>query len=145
MRFATVLLLVLAMGLSACGRRHTAEDGAGWIFEHGTDWLVDALEEQDATDEQIAAAEAVIEQHQADVTAALTTLLKQHREMVLGLASGGDAAALLALEEPLRTAHVASLESIGTMHQEVGSAVGDETWQAATAYMNERLARRMRD
>ena len=146
MRIATVCLIVLALIVSACGRmRHTPEDGASWFFDRGSRWIVHALEEQDASDEQIAAAEGVIERHRPGVTDSLTLLFTEHRQMFIGLASGGDAAALVALEDELHAAHVASLRAIGTMHEEIGEAVGADTWQAAQATMNERVTDRIGD
>lgn len=136
--------LALAGLLAGCGMQRTAEDRAEWVFGRAEKWIVKALEREEASDEQLARARAVLERHESQVTGDLVRLFDRHREVLAGVAGGGDTETLLGLEASLHETHVETLRSIGAMHQGLAEAVGEPTWQAASARTRERLFRHVR-
>lgn len=147
MRGIGIVALVAALALTAgCGWHHrTNEDRAAWFFEQGEEWILDALEEADATDTQVDAARAILAAHEVEVTGGVEAFFDAHREVLRTLAGGAGPEALLEKEAALSEDHREALRRIGQMHESLADTVGVRTWAAARAHMRERIDERMED
>ena len=134
--------LVLLVG---CGWPQTNEERAAWFFEEGEEWILEALEDVDATDAQLDAARAILAAHEVEVTGGVESFFDAHREVLRTLAAGAGPEELLAEEATLSAQHREALRRIGTMHESLGDTVGELTWAQARAHMRERIDERLED
>lgn len=142
-RIAIVALVLVGALAIGCGWPRTSQERAEWFFGYGEDWILDALDDVDAEDAQMDAAREVLDAHEVEVTQGVQFFFERHRELLRTLASGAGTEELLAREEELSQAHREALGYIGSMHEALGDAVGERTWAAARAEMEDRIAERM--
>lgn len=139
-------ILAAALGLLVgCGWPQTNEERAAWFFDEGEEWILEALEDVDATQTQMDAAREILAAHEAEVTGGVESFFDAHREVLRTLASGAGVEALLAEEATLSEQHREALRRIGTMHESLGDTVGERTWAEARARMRDRIDERLED
>ena len=137
-----MLAVVLLAAVSACTFRPDPDRHARKFFDEGKEMIIEALEKQDATKQQLAAAKAVLAKYDATLPADIAAVMRKQRDMFRGVATGRDSATLVQLEADLHQAHEKTARAIGRMHEEVGAAVGEATWKAAQARLDKRWAKR---
>lgn len=138
MRILTVVLLV---AVSACTWRPDPDEHARKFFDEGQEMIIKALKKQDATDQQLQAAEAVLAKYQPTLPGELATVMRRQRDLFRAVATGQDSATLARLETELHQAHERTVRTIGRMHEEIGTAVGATTWKGAQAQLDKRWAK----
>lgn len=138
------LLPLLILGLTACGMHRDPDRIAESFFDRGESKILKSLKKNDATSAQLERAREILTRSKPDVTRDLAQLFRQHRGLMLAVTSGKDSSTLLDLEGTLHRAHEQTLQRIGKMHEELRGAVGEKTWQAASADMERDMARHLR-
>jgi hypothetical protein len=131
--------------LAACTFRMDPDRNAHKFFDEGRDMILSSLKKQDATEAQLKSARAVLDRHEATVTGEIAGVFRQQHSLFRGITSGQGADRLVTLESELHKSHEQAVRNIGRMHEELAAAVGDQTWKAATADMDRRMARRFGD
>jgi len=141
-----VLWLVLPVTLlAACGMPRSPEEQAQRLFRKGEKYILRSLEAQGASSRQLQEAQAVLARHRKGVTEGLAALIRKHRALFAGVASGKDTEALVALEQALHRVHEQTVRRIGAMHEDLEAAVGESLWKATTAAMASKWARHGRE
>jgi hypothetical protein len=135
MRIVTVVLLV---AVSACSWRPDPDRYARKFFDEGQEMIIKALKKQDASDQQLAAAEAVLAKYEPTLPGEIAVVMRKQRDLFRGVATGRDSATLVRLEADLHQAHEQTARVIGRMHEEIGTAVGDTAWKGAQAQLDKR-------
>lgn len=142
---ALALLALSIAALSACAPRFDPERSAQRFFDKGRDQILRSLEEKDASPAQLEQARAILERHNRTVPPEIAAMFREHKTLLRAITAGKDSSTLLAQEERFHERHVAAVKGIGRMHEEIESAVGKPLWSAASADMQERMARYFRD
>lgn len=145
MKSLRLLAVVLLAVLSACTWRPDPDRHANQFFDEGRDMIIKAIEKQDASDQQVKAAEAVLARHQATLPGEIATVMRAQRDLFRAVVTGQGSATLERLETALHQVHASTARSIGRMHEEIGTAVGATVWQGAQAHLEQRWARRFRE
>lgn len=145
MKSRHLIAIALMAAVSACTWHPDPDRHGRRFFEEGQETIIKALKKQDATDPQLKAAEAVLARYQPTLPGELATVMRKQRDLFRGLATGRDSATLVRLEGELHQAQEQTARSIGRMHEEIGTAVGDTTWKAAQAHLDRRWARHVAD
>lgn len=141
MKYRHLIAVALTVVVSACAWHPDPDRHARRFFEEGQETIIKALKKQDATDQQLAAAEAVLAKYQPTVPGELATVMRRQRDLFRAVATGQDSATLARLETELHQAHEGTVRTIGRMHEEIGSAVGATTWKGAQAQLDKRWAK----
>lgn len=136
-------LALALLVLSGCTPHKKPDEYAQSFFDRGRKEILSALGDVQATPAQLEQARAVLERHQKDVVAGVGNLFRQQRVMFVAVASGKNTEALLAQDRDLHQAHERSMRSFGKLHEELESAVGAQTWKAASARLTEKAVRYM--
>ncbi len=139
------LVSLFFLASAGCGFHKKPEEQAQSFFGKGKHQIVKSLEQAEATPAQLDQARAVLERHEKTVVGNIGKLLEQQRLMIIAITSGKNTSALLALDQDLHKAHEQAVKSIGKMHEELEAAVGAKTWGLATARMEEKVARYMKN
>lgn len=141
-----ILLAGVALATGAgCAFNKKPEDHAQFFFNKGKENIVTALKKVDADDEQLNKARAILERSEKAVVNDIRDVLHNQRNLFKAVAMGKPQDALLTLESELHRAHERAARSIGKMHEDIGGAVGANTWKAATAFMEEKISQNLRD
>lgn len=141
-RIALFLLAVAGLSLAACAPHAPDPDRfAVKFFEHGRDSILDTLKDQKVAEPQLKAASDVLDRFQKEAEHNMAVAFRAEQNLMLGLASGRDSAALLKLDEEQNRAQEQALRTIGHMHEELAAAVGDEAWKQASVKLEERYSR----
>ena len=142
--FAVFTVLLIAL-VSACAPRLDPDRGAQRFFDKGCEQILGSLEKQKATPDQLSQARAILDRHGQTVPQEIAAMIREHKQLLRTVTAGKDSAALLAQEDKFHTRHIAAVRAIGSMHEELESAVGKPLWAAASADMQQRMADRLRD
>lgn len=142
MKPLTLMAVVLLAALSACTWRPDPDRHARQFFEEGREMIVKALRRQDASDEQMRAARAVLTRYEATLPGEIALVMRRQRELFRGVVTGADSATLVRLEGELHQVQAGAARSIGRMHEEIGAAVGETVWTGARAQLDRRWAKR---
>jgi hypothetical protein len=141
-----LLAVLLTVTMSACGPRNFDPDrGAQRLFDKGREQILSSLEKQNATPSQQEQARAILDRHGQTVPKEIAAMFREHKELLRAVTAGKDSSTLLAQEDKFHASHVAAVRGIGSMHEELESAVGKPLWEAASADMQQRMARYFRD
>jgi len=143
MKHIALLLLALAgLSLAACAPHAPDPDRfAAKFFDQGKDAILDSLKDQKVGEPQLKAASSILERYEKTAPADIAAAMRAQQELMLALTSGRDAATLLRLEASQNPAQQKALRTIGSMHEELASAVGSDTWKATSAKLEEKYGR----
>jgi hypothetical protein len=144
-RTGFVLFTVLLATLSACAPRFDPDRSAQRFFDKGRTQILTALEDQKATPAQLEQARAILDRYGQTVPKEVAAMFRDHKELLREITSGKDSSTLLAQEDKFHTSHVVAVRGIGRMHEELESTVGKPLWSAASADMQQRMARYFRE
>jgi len=140
-RYHALLVLLLFLTLSACFRPPEPDSFGRWFFGEGKEMIMDNLERQEASKAQTDQAQAILDRYEKTAPGEIAEAYRRHQALFLAITSGKNTATLLRLEQDFRGAHEKSLRSLGRMHEELEAAVGDKTWQAVSARMEQKMSR----
>ena len=141
-RIALLLLALAGLSLAACAPRAPDPDRfASKFFDQGKDAILDSLKDQKVSEPQLKAATSILERYQKTAPADIAAAMRAQQELMLALTSGRDSATLLKLEATQNPAQQKALRTIGSMHEELASAVGSDNWKAASARLEEKYGR----
>lgn len=144
-RTALLLLALTGLTLAACAPRAPDPDRfAVKFFEHGKDTILDVLKDQKVDDAQLKAARGILDRYEPTARREVAAAMRAQQELMLGVASGRDSAALLKLEADQNRVQDQALRTIGRMHEELASAVGAGKWNGASAQLEARHSRYFR-
>lgn len=138
-------LLPALMLVAGCGLNKKPEDHAQHFFNRGKDRILDALKQAKATPEQLARAHGVFDRSEKPTVAHIGAVLDEQRHLFIAVAAGKTQQALLAIEQNLHAAQMRAAQTIGQMHEELAAAVGTPTWTAASAIMEEKMMRQLKN
>jgi len=140
------LMAVAALALlAACSFRMDPDKHAHKFFDEGRDMILSSLKKQDLPEAQIKGARAVLDRHEAAITGEIAGVFRQQRSLFRGITSGQGSEQLVQLESALHKSNEQAVRSIGRMHEELATTVGEPAWKAATADMSRRMARHFDD
>ncbi|HEX9625912.1 MAG TPA: hypothetical protein VGA00_03120 [Acidiferrobacterales bacterium] len=139
------IVVLSALALGACATHRSPEGFAEKFFDKGERYIVKSLKKQDVPDAQLDQARAVLERNRPTVTRDLAGYLRSQREVMRAVTSGRETNALLELETKMHQSHEQALTSIGNMHSELRTTVGDQAWSGATANLEKRTSRYFRE
>lgn len=142
-RLWIVTLSVLALG--ACATHRSPEDFAAKFFDRGEHYIVKSLKKQDLPDPTLEQARGVLDQNRATVTRDIAQFLRSQREVMRAVTTGRETDTLLPLEDKMHKSHEQALSSIGRMHAELRTTVGDQAWTGVSANLEKRMARHFHD
>jgi len=141
-RIVLLLLALAGLSLAACAPRAPDPDRfATKFFDHGKETILDVLKDQKASEVQIKAASGILERYEKTAPADIAAAMRAQQELMLALTSGSDSATLLKLEANQNPLQHKALRTIGSMHEELASAVGADTWKATSAKLEEKYGR----
>ncbi len=140
----TWLVLVLLLALTGCAHHRTTDQHAKAFFDDGRSYILKSLKKQDASQEQLDRAKAILDRDEAEVTRYIAASFQAHKEMLFAITTGKDSATLVPLENSAHLAQAETVRSIGKMHDALQTAVGPQLWQAATLRMEKKMARYIR-
>ncbi len=139
------LLSLFFLAATACSFHKKPDEQAQSFFDKGKHEILKSLKEAEATPAQLAQAEAVLGRNEKTVVENIGKLFQQQRLMIIGVTSGKNTNALLALDQDLHKVHEDAVRSVGKMHEELETAVGPKVWTLATMRMEEKAARYLKD
>lgn len=140
-----LLAITLLVALSACTWRTDPDRHAREFFDEGKEQILSALKKENASDAQIQAAEAVLKRNEQTLPAEIAGVLRKQQALFRGIVSGQNSERLATLEADLHKTNEQTVRAIGRMHEELAGAVGDKTWSAATAKLDKRWSRHLRE
>jgi len=144
-RTALMLLALTGLTLAACAPRAPDPDRfAVKFFEHGKDAILDVLKDQKVDDARLKVARGILDRYEPTARREVAAAMRAQQDLMLGVASGRDSAALLKLETDQNRVQDQALRTIGRMHEELASAVGTEKWNGASAQLEARHSRYFR-
>lgn len=144
-RTALMLLALTGLTLAACAPRAPDPDRfAVKFFEHGKDAILDVLKDQKVDDARLKVARGILDRYEPTARREVAAAMRAQQDLMLGVASGRDSAALLKLEADQNRVQDQALRTIGRMHEELASAVGAEKWNGASAQLEARHSRYFR-
>lgn len=136
-------LFLLAGSLTACVGPRNPEDHAQWFFGKGEKLIVKSLEKQDVPEAKVDEARKVINQHRSGVIKQLSSYIRSEHTLLEAIVGGKSADELMEKENALHQQHIAALNAIGKMHEELAGTVGKEKWMAASVQRQEKFKRHM--
>ena len=139
--YPTWLVLLVALMVSGCVYHRSPESNAEKFFDHGRHYILKSLKKEDASRTQLDQARAVLDRNEEKVTRDIAELLRRQHDMFYAVTTGKNTPTLISQENALHQAHEKTLRTIGAMHAELESAVGDELWQAAMRHMEKKMSR----
>lgn len=137
-------ILILLLTLTGCAHHRTSDQHAKAFFEDGRSYILKSLKKQDASQEQLDRAKAILDREEAEVTRYIAASFQAHKEMLFAVTTGKDSATLVPLENSAHLAQAQTVRSIGQMHDALQTAVGPELWKATTLSMEKKMARYIR-
>jgi len=141
-RIALLLLALAGLSLAACAPRAPDPDRfAAKFFEHGKESILDALKDQKVSESQLAAARGILDRHEPNAQREMAAAMRAQQALMLALSSGRDAATLFRLEADQHQVQDQVLRTIGSMHEELASAVGPEKWKGVSAQLEKKYSR----
>jgi len=138
-------LRLLAVGMlvvvAACAWRPNPEKHAREFFDEGRDMIMSTLKKQDASEAQLQAAKAVMRSKKPTLPPEIADVLRKQQALLRAIVTGQDSTALAKLEADLHQSNEKAVHAIGQMHEELATAVGEKTWKATTADLDQRWGR----
>ena len=134
-------IFILLLALTGCAHHRTPDEHAKAFFEDGRSYILKSLRKQDANQEQLDRAKAVLDRDEATVTHHIAALFRAQQDVLFAVTTGKDSATLAPLENSAHLAQAEAVRSIGQMHEALEAAVGPELWKAATLNMEKKMAR----
>ncbi len=145
MKRLAVWFVPLAVVLAACAPPRNPDEQAQILFNKGKKYLLQAIEQEEAAPAQMEQARAVLSRHEKNVTKDIAAVLRKHKELFAGVMGGKKTADLLALDQAFHAAHEQAMKSIGVMHEDLESAVGEKTWRGASTRMGAKAERFLKE
>lgn len=145
MKLLRLLAVASVALLAACTFRMDPDKHAQKFFDEGRDMILSSLKKQDVDEARLKSARAVLDRHETAITGEVAGVFRHQRQLFRGITTGQGAEQLVALESELHKNHEQTVRSIGRMHEELAATVGDQTWKAAMADMDRRMARHFGD
>jgi len=141
-RIALLLLAIAGLSLAACAPHAPDPDRfATKFFDQGKDAILDSLKDEKASEAQLKAATGILDRYEKTAPHEIAAFMRAQQELMLALTSGRDSATLLKLEAAQNPLQQKALQTIGSMHEELASAVGADTWKATSAKLEEKYGR----
>lgn len=141
-RIALLLLALTGLSLAACAPRAPDPDRfAAKFFDHGKKSILHAIKDQKVSESQLAAARGILDRYEPNAQRDMASAMRAQQALMLALSSGGDSATLLKLEADQNKVQDQALRTIGSMHEELASAVGPEKWQGTSAELEKKYGR----
>ncbi len=137
-------IFILLLALTGCAHHRTTDGYAKAFFDDGRSYIVKSLRKQDASQEQLDRAKAILDRDEATVTRHIATLFRAQQDVLFAVTTGKDTATLAPLENSAHQAQAEAVRSIGQMHEALQTAVGPELWKATTLNMEKKMARYIR-
>lgn len=144
-RMRMIVLVLFTSLLGACGWHASPEQHAQKFFNEGKGLILSTLKKQDSSEAQLAAARSILERHEKTVPGEIAAVLRQQRALLRGVTGGQGLEPLTGLEADLHRSQERAAHTIGRMHDELASAIGEPTWKATTAALDKRMARHFRE
>jgi len=141
MKSLRLLAVGLLVALSACAWRPDPDKHAREFFDEGRDMIMSTLKKQDASEAQLQAAKAVMRSNKPTLPPEIADVLRKQQALLRAIVTGQDSATLAKLEADLHQSNEKAVQAIGRMHEELATAVGDKTWKATTADLDQRWAK----
>lgn len=138
LRFLAIGLLV---AMSACTWRPDPDKHAREFFDEGREMIMSTLKKQDASEAQLQAAKTVLQRNKPSLPPEIADVLRKQQALLRAIVTGQDSATLAKLEADLHQSNEKAVRAIGQMHEELATAVGDKTWKATTAELDQRWAK----
>ena len=137
-------ILILLLALGGCAHHRTTDELAMGFFDDGRSYILKSLKKQDATQEQLDRAIAILDRDEAVVTRHVAVLFRAQQDVLFAVTTGKDSATLAALENSAHLAQAQAVQSIGQMHEALQTAVGADLWKATVQGMEKKMARHKR-
>ena len=136
------LVVALMVVLSACSFPKTPEAKARWFFDKGQDVIMDSLEDQHLTDQQLQQARDIMKRRRPTVVSALANAFRAQQNTFQSIYAGEGEAGLTAQSARLHQAQQTAFQAIGAMHEALAEAVGRKVWNAASSERRESFKER---
>ncbi len=131
------LMVALALVLSGCSFPKTPEARARLFFDKGQDVIMDSLEDQHLTDQQLQQARDIMKRRRPAVISAVANAFRAQQNTFQSIYAGEGEAGLTAQGARLHQAQQTAFQTIGAMHEALAQAVGRKAWNAASAERRE--------
>lgn len=138
-RIALLLLALAGLSLAACAPRAPDPDRfAEKFFDHGKETIIDAIKEQNVSEAQLTAARSIFDRHESSAKREIAAAMRAQQELMLALTSGRDTASLHKLDTDQNKAQEQVLRTVGSLHEELASAVGSDRWKAISTQLEKK-------